>query len=54
MRRPQRNMEIIRQSHESLAAGDIEAFKSAISPDYTRHCQAMPPGLQELDRKSVV
>ena len=44
----QRNMEIVRQSHENLAAGDIEAFKSAISPDYTRHCQAMPPGLQEL------
>jgi len=44
----QRNMEIIRQTHKSLAAGDIEAFKSAISPNYTRHCQAMPPGLQEL------
>jgi steroid delta-isomerase-like uncharacterized protein len=42
------NMEIIRQSHESLAAGDLEAFKSTISPNYTRHCQAMPPGLQEL------
>jgi len=44
----QRNMEIIRQTHASLAAGDVEAFKSAISPNYTRHCQAMPPGLQEL------
>lgn len=44
----QMNMEIVRQTHENLASGDIEAFKSAISPDYTRHCQAMPPGLQEL------
>jgi steroid delta-isomerase-like uncharacterized protein len=44
----QRNMEIIRQTHASLTAGDVEAFKSAISPNYTRHCQAMPPGLQEL------
>ena len=44
----QRNMEIIRQTHASLAAGDVDAFKAAISPNYTRHCQAMPPGLQEL------
>lgn len=43
-----RNKEIVRQSHASLAAGDLEAFKSAISSDYTRHCQAMPPGLQEI------
>jgi steroid delta-isomerase-like uncharacterized protein len=44
----QRNMEIIRQTHENLTTGDLEAFKSVISPNYTRHCQAMPPGLQEL------
>ena len=44
----QRNMEIVRQTHANLAAGDFEAFKAAISPDYIRHCQAMPPGLQEL------
>lgn len=44
----QRNMEIIRKAHQDLAAGNFEAFKSAIAPDYTRHCQAMPPGLQEL------
>jgi steroid delta-isomerase-like uncharacterized protein len=49
----QRNMEIVRQTHENLAAGDLESFKSAISPDYTRHCQAMPPGLQELHGTEV-
>lgn len=43
-----RNKEVIRQAHASLAAGDFEAFKSVISPNYTRHCQAMPPGLQEI------
>jgi steroid delta-isomerase-like uncharacterized protein len=43
-----RNMEVVRQAHANLAAGDFEAFKAAISPNYTRHCQAMPPGLQEL------
>ena len=44
----QRNKEIVRKAHADLAAGDFDGFKSAISPNYTRHCQAMPPGLQEL------
>jgi steroid delta-isomerase-like uncharacterized protein len=43
-----RNMEIVRNAHASVAAGDFEAFKSTIGPNYVRHCQAMPPGLQEL------
>jgi predicted ester cyclase len=42
------NKEIIRTAHASLQAGDIDRFKSLISPNYTRHCQAMPPGLQEI------
>jgi steroid delta-isomerase-like uncharacterized protein len=42
------NKEIIRRAHASLQAGDVEGFKSLISPNYTRHCQAMPPGLQEI------
>lgn len=44
----QRNMEIVRYAHASLAAGDLDAFESLISPKYVRHCQAMPPGLQEI------
>ena len=44
----QQNMAIVRQTHADLAAGDFGAFKSAISPNYKRHCQAMPPGLQDL------
>lgn len=43
-----RNMEIVRNAHARLAAGDFAAFKAVIAPDYVRHCQAMPPGLQEL------
>ena len=44
----QRNMTVVRQTHADLAAGDFEAFKASIGPNYVRHCQAMPPGLQEL------
>ena len=43
-----RNKEIMRQAHASLQAGDVDGFKSLISPNYVRHCQAMPPGLQEI------
>lgn len=44
----QRNMDIVRQTHADLAAGNFEAFKAAIAPNYVRHCQAMPAELQEL------
>lgn len=44
----QQNMAIVRQTHADLAAGNLDAFKAAISPNYVRHCQAMPPDLQEL------
>jgi len=44
----QQNMAVIRGTHAALASGDLEGFKAAISPSYVRHCQAMPPGLQEL------
>jgi len=42
------NMEIVRQAHASLVAGDFDTFESLIGPNYVRHCQAMPPGQQEL------
>jgi steroid delta-isomerase-like uncharacterized protein len=44
----QRNMEVVRGAHAALQSGDLEGFKAAIAPNYIRHCQAMPPGLQEL------
>ncbi len=44
----QQNMAIIRKAHADLQRGDVESFKAVISPDYVRHCQAMPPDLQEI------
>lgn len=44
----QQNMAVVRGAHAALASGDLEAFKAAIGPNYVRHCQAMPPELQEL------
>lgn len=44
----QQNMAVVRAAHAALVAGDVEGFKSYIAPNYVRHCQAMPPELQEL------
>ena len=43
-----RNMAVVRETHAALARGDIEAFKECLAPSYVRHCQAIPPGLQEI------
>ena len=45
----ERNMAVVRGAHAALAGGDFDGFKAAIGPGYVRHCQAMPPGLQELE-----
>jgi predicted ester cyclase len=44
----ERNMAVVRGAHAALASGDLEGFKAVIAPNYVRHCQAMPPELQEL------
>lgn len=31
-----------------LNEGDVEGFVEGLAPDYVRHCQAMPPDLQEI------
>ncbi len=43
------NIAAVRGTHAALARGDIEAFKTALAPNYVRHCQAMPPEFQELE-----
>lgn len=45
----QQNMAIVRGAHAALARGDLEGFKAEVAPNYVRHCQAMPPELQELE-----
>jgi steroid delta-isomerase-like uncharacterized protein len=41
-------MAVVRGAHAALARGDFDSFKAAIGPNYVRHCQAMPPGLREI------
>jgi predicted ester cyclase len=43
-----RNKAIVTRMLERLSAGDIAGFTEHLTPNYRRHSQAMPPGLQEL------
>jgi steroid delta-isomerase-like uncharacterized protein len=44
----QDHKDLLGRMFDRLRAGDIEAFLDGLAPDYVRHCQAMPPGLQEI------
>lgn len=46
--RVEENKQTVRRMLERLNAGDVEGLTDALSPDYVRHCQAMPPDLQEM------
>ena len=43
-----RNKATVRQMLERLSAGDVGGFTTHLVPNYCRHCQAMPPGLEEI------
>jgi len=43
----EKNIATIRYIHSEMAKGNIGAFDEVLAPNYVRHCQAMPPELQE-------
>jgi predicted ester cyclase len=43
-----KNKATVRRMLERLSAGDISGFTDHLVPHYVRHCQAMPPELQEI------
>jgi steroid delta-isomerase-like uncharacterized protein len=42
------NKAAVSDALERLSAGDVDRFVSMLAPNYVRHCQAMPAGMQEL------
>lgn len=42
------NRETVRRMLDQLSMGNMKGFTDALSPNYVRHCQAMPPELQEI------
>lgn len=48
------NKATVRRMLERLSAGDVAGFTGALKTDYVRHCQAMPPELQEIHGKEAM
>ena len=48
------NKATVRHILERLSAGDVSGFTEHLCPSYVRHCQAMPPELQEINSKEAM
>jgi len=49
METPQeKNKAIVRYVHDQVNKGNLDVFEEVLSADYSSHCQAMPPGAQEI------
>jgi predicted ester cyclase len=48
------NKATVKRMLERFSAGDVAGFTAALSPNYVRHCQAMPPELQEIRGKDAM
>jgi len=44
----EQNKSLVQRIHAEVSKGNLEIFDEVLSPDYVRHCQAMPPELQEM------
>jgi len=42
------NKAMVQRIHAEVSKGNMAIFDEVLSPDYVRHCQAMPPEFQEL------
>lgn len=42
------NIETVRYVHSEIAKGNLDVFDEILTPNYVRHCQAMPPEFQEI------
>ncbi len=49
----EQNMALMQRIHSEVSNGNLEIFDEVLSPDYVRHCQAMPPDLQEIHGPEV-
>ena len=49
----EQNKALIRRIHAEVSNGNLEIFDEVLSPDYARHCQSMPPELQEIHGTEV-
>jgi steroid delta-isomerase-like uncharacterized protein len=45
----EQNKATVVRIHAEVSRGNMAIFDEVLTPNYVRHCQAMPPGLQELE-----
>jgi predicted ester cyclase len=48
------NKAAMKRALERISAGDVDGFVEILAPNYVRHCQAMPPPLQEIHGPSAM
>ena len=49
----EQNIALIKRIHSEISNGNMAIFDEVLSPDYIRHCQAMPPELWEINDTGV-
>jgi steroid delta-isomerase-like uncharacterized protein len=49
----EQNKALMHRIHTEVSNGNLEIFDEVLAPDYVRHCQAMPPELQEIHGAEV-
>jgi predicted ester cyclase len=49
----EQNKALMQRIHAAVSTGNLEIFDEVLADDYVRHCQAMPPGLQEISDAAV-
>ena len=49
-----RNKATVRHMLDRLSAGDVAGFTEHLVPEYRRHCQSMPPELQEIQGREMM
>jgi len=49
----EQNKALVQRIHSEVSNGNLDIFDEVLSTDYVRHCQAMPPELQEIRGKEV-
>lgn len=47
------NIALMQRIHAAVSNGNLAIFDEVLAPNYVRHCQAMPPGFQEIDDTAV-
>jgi predicted ester cyclase len=52
--RVERNKATLKRALERLSGGDVGGFSEVLAPEYVRHCQAMPPPMQEIRGRDVM